>query len=275
MLVRAFTVPEFLQLFSRENLLPLIVFSMILGFAVSVAGPSGEKVAGGLKAGLDVTVGMVRIVMLAAPVGLGCYFADTVGRLGGQLLGGYLNAFLLYLAVAAVVFFGVNTLYMFLCGGWNGVRSFWKGILTPALTAVATSSSAACLPVNIEAARGMGVSGGIADSVIPLGTNLHKDGSVMGGVVKVLFLLTLFGVPYVSFGKFLLVIGIAILVGAVMGAVPTGGMTGELLICSLLGFPPEMAAALMVISTVIDIPATLLNSTGNVVAARLVDRLLR
>ena len=96
---------------------------------------------------------------------------------------------------------------------------------------------------------------------------------MIGGVVKVVFLLTVFGAGSPSWGAFPLVVGVGILVGTVMGAVPTGGMTGELLICSVFGYPPEMAAVLMVISTLIDIPATLLNVSGNVVAAALVNRL--
>ena len=70
-----------------------------------------------------------------------------------------------------------------------------------------------------------------------------------------------------------MIIGVALLVGAVMGAIPSGGMTGELLICSVFGFSPQLAGTLMIISTIVDIPATLLNSTGNVVCAVLVTRL--
>jgi Na+/H+-dicarboxylate symporter len=125
----------------------------------------------------------------------------------------------------------------------------------------------------MEAASGMGVRPLIADSVVPLGTNIHKDGSAIGGVVKVVFLLTVFGSAAPSWGSVFMVVGVGILVGTVMGAVPTGGMTGELLICSVFGYTPEMAAVLMVISTLIDIPATLLNVSGNVVASVLVDRL--
>ena len=91
--------------------------------------------------------------------------------------------------------------------------------------------------------------------------------------MKVVFLLTVFGGAAPSWEALLMVVGVGILVGTVMGAVPTGGMTGELLICSVFGYPPEIAAVLMVISTLIDIPATLLNSTGNVVASVLVNKL--
>lgn len=272
-IVGIFTVPDFLQLFSKSNLLPLIIFSVFLGLATALTGEKGKIVADFLNAGTSVILKMMNIIMLAAPVGLGCYFADTVGQLGGQILNGYMHVFILYLILTAISYFGLNSLYAALAGGKEGLKAFWGNILTPSLMAVATSSSAACIPINIVAAKKIGVPGSIAETVIPLGTNLHKDGSVMAGVLKVIFLLTIFGQDLTSSSNVFMIIGVALLVGAVMGAIPSGGMTGELLICSVFGFSPELAGALMIISTIVDIPATLLNSTGNVVCAMLVTRL--
>lgn len=265
-LVRTFTVPDFLQLFNKSNLLPLIVFSLLLGAAV----PPEGRIAAALGEGLDLVVRIMNLIMKAAPVGLGCYFAATVGRAGGSLIGGYLNVFLCYTVLAVLFFFLANTAFMAFAGK---VKPFWRHIVTPALTAVATSSSAATMPMSIAAARDMGVREEIAGTVIPLGTNLHKDGTVIGATMKILFLATLFGLHTPA--PFVMVVAIAILTGMVMGAIPTGGMTGELLICAVFGFPPEMAAVIMVISTLIDIPATLLNACENVTAAVLVDRLVK
>ncbi|MCI1648308.1 MAG: dicarboxylate/amino acid:cation symporter [Bacteroides sp.] len=273
--VSTFTVPDFLQLFTKSNLLPLILFSVFLGLATAYAGEHGKVVASLLNSGMVVILRMMRIIMYAAPIGLGCYFADTVGRVGGQILNGYLNAFMLFLVLTFICYVGINSLYIWLAGGKKGLSTFWRHIITPSLTAIATSSSAACIPVNIEAARRMGVPANIAETVIPLGTNMHKDGSVMGGVIKIVFLLTIFGQDTGFSGNVFFIIGVALLVGAVMGAIPSGGMTGELLICSVFGFSPQLAGTLMVISTIIDVPATLLNSTGNVVSSVLVARLTK
>jgi Na+/H+-dicarboxylate symporter len=273
--VNTFTVPDFLQLFTKSNLLPLIVFSVLFGLATASSKEHGKMIAALLNDGMAIVLRMMRIIMTIAPVGLGCYFADTIGTIGGQIFNGYLNAFILYLILAAFCFFVLNTFYVWLAGGRKGVVVYWKHILTPALTAVATSSSAACIPVNIEASEKMGVPRSIAEAVIPLGTNMHKDGSVMGGIMKIVFILTIFGQETQLHSNGIFIIGVAILVGAVMGAIPSGGMTGELLICSIFGFSPQLAATLMVISTIIDIPATLLNSTGNIVSSILVARLSR
>ena len=254
-------------------LLPLIGVSMVIGFIVAMLKEKGAKAAAFLDSATTLTVRVVKYVMFAAPVGLGCYFAWTVSSLGGTIIGEYAGAVYIYLIAALLVFLPLNSAWVLASGGKSLLRRFWRGIVTPSITAVSTASSAVCIPLNLEAATGMGVNPLVADSVIPFGTNIHKDGSVIGGVVKVMFLLTVFGGAAPSWNAILVVVGVGILVGTVMGAVPTGGMTGELLICSILGYPPDLAAVLMVISTLIDIPATLLNSTGNVVAAVVVNRL--
>ncbi|EUJ28017.1 Dicarboxylate/amino acid:cation (Na+ or H+) symporter [Listeria floridensis FSL S10-1187] len=271
-LVSTFTVSDFLDLFTKSNLLPLIIFSILFGVATTMAGEKGRAVADLLSSATEVILKIVKLIMYAAPIGLGCYFAVTVGQLGPQIISGYLNAFLLYLVLTVIYFFGMNTLYAFTAGGKTGIRTFWKNVFTPAITAVATSSSAACIPVNLVATKKMGVPDDIAETVIPLGANTHKDGSVIGGILKITFLFTLFGKDMSSIGSIAAILGVAFLVGAVMGAIPSGGMTGELLICAVFGFPPELVATIMIISTIIDVPATLLNSTGNTVCAMLVAR---
>lgn len=271
-IVSTFTVPDFLQLFTKSSLLPLIVFSILFGLATSMSGEKGKPVADFLHAGTTVILRMVKIIMYAAPLGLGCYFAATVGELGPQIISGYLHAFLLYLILTVIYFFGANTLYAFIAGGTLGVRVFWGNVLTPAITAIATASSAACIPVNLVATKKMGVPDDIAETVIPLGANTHKDGSVIGGIIKIVFLFTLFHKDMSDPSSILAIISVAFLVGAVMGAIPSGGMTGELMICAIFGFSPELVGAIMIISTIIDVPATLLNSTGNTVCAMMVTR---
>lgn len=95
---------------------------------------------------------------------------------------------------------------------------------------------------------------------------------MIGGIIKIVFLFTLFGRDMSDPMSIAAIISVAFLVGAVMGAIPSGGMTGELMICAIFGFSPELVGTIMIISTIIDIPATLLNSTGNTVCAMLVTR---
>ena len=272
-LVSAFTVNDFPLLLSREHLLPLIIFAALCGLAVSLLGQKAATVEQFIAEGEAVVIKMVELVMKLAPIGIGCYFADTVGTLGGQIVGDYLSFFLVVCAATAVCYVVFHSLYALFCHIPLG--KFWKEMIVPSATAVGTCSSAACMPVNMAAARNLGVSGKIADGVIPLGTNLHKDGSVVTSVAKVLFALYFFGAAPSGFSGAALVILLAVLESIVVGAIPIGGMTGELLICAVLGLDPSFAAALLVIGTICDIPATLLNATGNLVAPLLVQRLTR
>jgi len=271
-LVNMFTVDDFPKLLSKSALLPMIVFSILFGLGTALTGEKGRPMADFLDSGMAVVMKIMEIVMVAAPVCLGCYFADIIGNLGSQIIGGYLRSLVIYLAAAAVIFFIANSLYVFFSGGTEGLKSYWKNLVRPSLTAIGTCSSAACIPVNIQAAKDMGVDEKISETVIPLGINLHKDGSVVGAVIKIMFAISFFGLD--GYGV-LAVIGISILESIVLGAIPIGGMTGEILICSILGIDPSFAATLLVIGTIIDIPATLLNSTGNIAGAYLVDRLCR
>jgi Na+/H+-dicarboxylate symporter len=273
-LVNTFTVPDFHLLLSRSNMLQLIVFSLLFGISTAMVGEKAKPVADFLSAATAVMMKMVNIVMYYAPIGLGCYFAAVIGELGPQILEGYARSFVLYLILTLIYYFGFFTLYAFIAGGKAGVKLFWKNAVTPSVTAIATCSSAACIPVNLAAVRKMGVPKDIAETIIPLGANTHKDGSVFGGVLKIVFLFALFGKDLTSIPNILSILAVAFLVGAVMGAIPGGGMIGEMLIISIYGFPPETLPIIAVISTIIDAPATLLNSTGNTVCAMLVTRLV-
>ena len=269
-LVSALTVSDFPLLLSREHLLPLIIFAALLGLAVALLEQKAVLVERFISEGESVIMKMMELVMKLAPIGIGCYFADTIGTLGGRIVGEYLEIFLAVCAACAVCYLVFNSLYALIARVPLG--KFWKEMLAPSATAVGTCSSAACIPVNMTAARNLGVSDKIADGVIPLGTNLHKDGSVITSVAKVLFALCFFGTAPQGPGTAALVILLAIVESVVVGAIPVGGMTGEILICAVLGLDPSFAAALLIIGTICDIPATLLNATGNIVAPLLVQR---
>lgn len=195
-----------------------------------------------------------------------------MGQLGTQILQGYVRVFLLYLALTAVNYFIFFSLYAYLSAGKGGFRRFWANAMSPTMTALATCSSAASIPANLEAAQKIGITKDIAETVIPLGVNTHKDGSVIGGVLKIVFLFGLFGREINHLPTLLTILAVSFLVGAVMGAIPGGGMIGEMLILSVYGFPPEALPIIAIISTIIDAPATVLNSTGNTVCAMLVSR---
>lgn len=273
-IVNTFTVTEFSNLLSKNHILPLIVFATLTGISTALVGETAKPFANFLSSANKVMMKMVGIVMYYAPIGLGAYFANVIGELGPQILQGYLQILITYLALTVIYYFGFFTLYAYIAAGKAGVKSFWQNALPPSITALATCSSAASIPINLVATKKIGVPEDIVETIIPLGANIHKDGSVFGGVLKVVFLFGLFDMDMTSFSTCIGIIGVAFLVGAVMGSIPGGGTIGEMLIISVYGFSPEVLPLIVVISTIIDAPATLLNSTGNVVCSMMIARLV-
>ncbi|HKL80690.1 MAG TPA: dicarboxylate/amino acid:cation symporter [Mobilitalea sp.] len=271
-LVKTITVNDFNGLLSKNNMLQLIVISVLFGIATAMVGEKARPVKDFLNAASAVMMKMIKIIMYYAPIGLGCYFASIIGQLGTQILEGYLKVFLLYIGLSLIYYFLFFTLYAYVAAGKIGVRTFWRNAIAPTVTALATCSSAASIPINLVTTKKIGVPEDIAETVIPLGANTHKDGSVIGGVLKIVFLFGLFGKEFTSIPMLISVLAVGLLVGAVMGAIPGGGMIGEMLILSVYGFPPEALPVIAVISTIIDAPATVLNSTGNTVCAMMVSR---
>ena len=273
-IVKTFTVPDFVELFSRSNMLALIVISILVGFAAQSIGERGKPFTSFLSSGSEVMMKVVSLIMYLAPIGLGAYFATLVGQYGPILLGSYIKAGITYYVASIVYFFIAFTIYAFMAGKGKGIRVFWSNMLAPSITALATCSSAASIPVNLEASKRMGIKEDIRDTTIPLGAALHKDGSVLGGVLKIVFLFGIFDMNNTGIGTFFLIISVSLLVGAVMGAIPSGGMIGEMLILSLFGFPPEALPIIAAISTLIDPPATMLNASGDNVAGMMVSRMV-
>lgn len=274
--VSTLTVGDFASLLTRSNLLALIAFSILFGLSANAVGEKAAPVVKLLDSISVIIFKFIKYTMYYAPFGLACYMAALVGTFGGEIALGYAKTFGVYLAVSLLFFFIVYSLYALIAGGKSGFTAFWKNVLPTAVTALATCSSAATIPVNITSAKKMGVSDDIAETIIPLGTNLHKDGSIIGSVFKVLFLAYLFGMDMSSFNSIVNVLLVSLVATLLVMAVPIGGGTiSEMMIITMMGFPVAALPILTIIATIIDPPATMLNAVGNtssaLLAARMVD----
>ncbi|AWN75362.1 TPA: dicarboxylate/amino acid:cation symporter [Legionella anisa] len=269
-----FTVPEFSMLLSHQHILALIIFSILVGIAAANANEKGKTFIDFLKAGEEIFMRVFTLIMYYAPFGFFAYFAVLVHDLGPQLMASYLRIAVLYYTFGIIYFIVAFTLFAYLAGRARGIKLFWRNIFLPVVTSIATCSSAASLPANLMAAKKMRISPEIYETVIPLGTIIHKDGSVIGGVFKIAFLFGIFHLNFSSPGVLLTALGVSLLVGTVMGAIPSGGMLGELLILNVYGFPPSVLIAIAAISIIIDPLATMLNVTCNSVSTMMVARLV-
>jgi len=273
-LVKTFTVSDFVDLFSKKNMMALIIFALLLGLATSRAGEKGRAFSAFLSSGSEITLKMVSYIMLYAPIGLGAYFAYLVGVFGPQLLGSYVRAITLYYPLAIAYFFIGFSFYAYLAGQMRGVKTFWTNIIPASLTALATGSSMATIPSNLEAAQKTGVPKDIREVVIPIGATIHMDGSCLSAILKIAFLFGIFGTDFSGPATILVAIGVALLSGTVMAGIPGGGFIGEVLIVTLYGFPLEALPLISMIGTLVDPPATMVNAIGDNVASMMVARLI-
>ena len=273
--VKLLTVNDFAKLFSKDNIIALLVFSIIVGIAINMSGEKGELFKKVLESANDVMTNIVKIIMYYAPIGLGCYMAAFIGSFGASIAVGYLKTFFVYLIVCILYYFAMYTIYAYIANGKKGVKDFFKNVIPATVTAMGTCSSAACIPVNIESSKKMGVPDDIAETTIPLGTSFHKDGSIIGSVFKIMFLVGLFGTSLATGGEVMKVLGIALLANLLITAVPIGGGTiSEMLIITMMGYPVAALPILTIIATIIDMPATVLNVVGDDVSSMMITRIV-
>lgn len=271
--VQALSVDDFVDLFSRQNMIAIIVMSILFGIAANMSGEKAKPVIAFLDSATDIVMNLLKIIMYYAPIGLGVYFAVLIGTFGGSLALGYAKTFVVYTLVSIIFFFVAYSMYAYIAGGKKGFKIFWGNILPSTITALATCSSAASIPVNLDACKKMGIPSDIAEPVIPLGTNVHKDGSIIGSVFKIMFLVYLFGTT-LTYGTVLQITGVALVATLLVTAVPIGGGTiSEMMILVMMGYPIGALPVLTMIATIIDAPATALNVVGDVSTAMLTARM--
>lgn len=273
--VSVLTVDDFAGLLSKQNIVAIIVFSILFGLAVRSAGEKAKPVRDLLDSLTSVIMSLLNIVMYYAPIGLGCYFAALIGTYGASIAVGYLKTFIIYTLACLVCYFIVYSFYAFLAAGKTGVKRFWSSIIPATVTALATCSSAASIPVNLQAAKKIGVSDDVAETLIPLGTSFHKDGSIIGSVFKAMFLVCLFGTNVYSFTGIIQILLISLVATLFVTAVPVGGGTiSETMIITMLGYPLTVLPILTIIATIIDAPATVLNVVGDASSSMLASRIV-
>ena len=273
-IVDTFTVSDFPLVISRSHILALIVFTVFFGLTVSILGEQGKPVAAWLSNMSLVFYKMVALLMKLAPLGLMAYFANLTGTYGPDLLKSYARGLLIYYPAAIVYFFAFLALYAFLAAGTWGVKNFFKNILTPALTALGTRSSAATLPLQLDACDKLGVPREVSSVVVPVGATCHMDGACIATIYEIVLCCALFGRPLNSIGDFVFALAIAVAGSVAVSSVPGGGAAMETMVISAFGFPSIALPVLLMMTQLFDAGCTLINSCGDTVASMLVTRFL-
>lgn len=273
-IVKAITVTDFKDLLSRSNMLPLIIFSCLFGVCTALIGEKGKKIASSLEAMSQIMMKIINIIMYYAPIGLCAYFASLIGEFGKELLGSYAKSMILYYLVCVVYFIIFYTIYAYISAKKKGIKLFYKNIFSSLAVSLATQSSLASLPTNLKTASDMEIPKDIREVSLPIGATMHMEGSSMGAILKIVFLFSIFGRPFIGIDTYLTAILIAVLSAVVMSGIPGGGLIGEMLIVSLYGFPNEAFIIIATIGWLIDPPATALNVCGDVSSSMLITRIV-
>lgn len=269
--VSMITTNDFIGLFSKSNILALIVMAIIAGVAIGQSDQAGKRIASLLEDANTVIMKIVSIIMKVAPIGLGCYFAATMASQDSALLLTFARAIGLFMVATLVYFVFGSILYSYIGGGVPAVRAFWRNAIEPSATALGTCSSLGTLPVTLRAGKAMGINPEIVDVSIPLLVNLNKGGVAMIAALKIVFIYSVLGMPFTT-ETFFLTMLIAVLSAIIVGGVPGGAFLGEIFIVTTLGLPMEAIPMLVVLGTITDAPATLINVIHDLNAAQIVER---
>ncbi|WP_455137562.1 dicarboxylate/amino acid:cation symporter [Thermophilibacter sp.] len=267
-----FTTGDFVNLLSRDNLMALVVFSLLTGFALASINERAPQLVQIVDQLNDLIMRLVGMVMKLTPIGLGFFFCSMVGQYGAQVTGSMVRAVVFVFAASVVYFFAANTLYSWIGDGARGVRSFWANAATPALTALGTCSSAATMPASYQACKRIGVSSEISDLVIPIGTNMHKEGTCFVVASTCCFALSMYGINFADPTNFITAMGVTLLCSVIAGAIPNGGNVSVLMIASVFGLPATSVAIMIVYNTLIDAPTTAINAVSHISSGMIVDR---
>ena len=273
LVINFFTKPDFMELWSRKAILPLIVFAVLIGFGVQLNGGPETPTAKLLADVTGAIMNTVKIITYYAPIGFFGFFADLIATYGPELIGDYSRTLIIYYVLCFAYMFIFFPLYARFGGGKGAAKVMWKHLFKPAAISFGTCSSVATIPTNMEAAEATGVSKDVSNIVLPLGATMHMDGSAMGAIMKVAFLFGLFGMDFTG-GQAIAAIFVAVLSSVAMSGIPGGGGTGELVLCTIF-FPDQLAIAYpfaLALGNLIDPPATMVNAAGDYVSTFIVSR---
>ena len=273
MIINFFTKPDFMELWSRRAILPLIVFAILIGFGVQLSGGPATKTAQLLEDATRCIMNTVKIITYYAPIGFFGFFATLVATYGPELIGDYSKTLIIYYVVCFAYMLIFFPLYAKFGGGKGAVKVMFKHLFKPAAVSFGTCSSVATIPTNMNAAKETGISEEVSNIVLPLGATMHMDGSAMSAIIKVAFLFGIFGQDFTT-GRAILAIFVAIFSSVAMSGIPGGGGTGELVLCTIF-FPDQLAVAYpiaLALGNLVDPPATMVNAAGDYVVSFIVER---
>ena len=257
---------------AQGQVLPLIIFALLFGISVLMAGKEAAPIVKAMDAGSAVMQRMTMIVMELAPFGVfalmtwvaGTQDAELLQALGTIIVFNYVGCFIIILCVYPMIIKFIAKL---------PIVDFFRGILDAQIVAFSTASSNAALPVTLRCVqRNLGVSRSVSSFVIALGATINMNGTAMYLGLIAVFGANLFGVE-LTWMSYLL-IGITATLGSVGAAgIPGSGLIMLILVLTSIGVPLETVALVTGINHIMDMMRTMNNVTGDATVAVAVGRM--
>ncbi len=254
------------QVMADVNVLPLIVFALLIGIGILMAGEEGHPLPRIFDAGSVVMQKVTMIVMELTPFGVFALMAWVAGSFGVDALLSLAKLVgLNYLGCLLIIFGLYSLMIKFLAK--LPVRDFFRGIVDAMAVSYSTASSNATLPVTLRCAeRNLGVSNSVASFVIALGATINMNGTAMYLGLATLFGAQIFGVD-LSWADYFM-ISITATLGAVGAAgIPGAGLIMMTLVFSSVGVPLETIAFVAGVDRIMDMMRTTTNVSGDAAVA--------
>ena len=256
--------------FAEGKILPVVVFALFLGIALVSGGERYRTVIGLFEEFLALMMQIVQWVMRIAPLGIFALLVKLTATQSMDLLTA-MGAFML-LVVFTTLLHGVVVLPSILYGLTKiSPRMFWRASRPALITAFATSSSAATLPVTLRCTtEGLNVRPEVAGFVLPLGATMNMDGTALYEAAAALFIANLIGVE-LTLGQQLLVFFVAMVTAIGSPGIPSAGMVSMVMVLQAVGLPAEAIAILLPMDRLLDTVRTAVNVEGDMVTSCVVD----
>lgn len=257
---------------AQGDILPVLIVALFFGIALVAGGERYRKLRQLMQELQELCLRIVGWIMLLAPLGVAALLLRLVATQNADLLAS-LGHFIV-VVIGTTLFHGVVVLpaILYLVTGMTPLR-FWRGTREALLTAFATSSSAATLPVTLRCTeQHLHVKGEIANFVVPLGATANMDGTALYEAAAVLFVARLAGIE-LDLAQQLIVFFVAMLGAVGAPGIPSVGMLSMVLVLQSVGLPTEAIALLLPIDRLLDTVRTTVNVEGDMVGSLIVQKL--
>ena len=247
---------------AEGEMLQIILFSILLGVAITLSASAGEPIKKGLQSLNSIMMAMVNIVMKFAPLGVFCLIAKTFATQGVSMIIPLASYFF---TVATVLLLHVLITYSVLLKVIAKVSPiiFIKKMRDAVVFAFSTASSNATIPVTLNTVeKKLGVDKAVASFTVPLGATINMDGTAIMQGVATVFIASVYQVD-LSLADYLTVILTATMASIGTAGVPGVGLIMLTMVLAQVGLPVEGIALIIGIDRLLDMMRTAVNITGD------------